>query len=171
MEHSRPSSSTLIGWLNSTNRPFVLAAETASCEEWQSDPDKKWFVLDGKEMPDWTAAFRSLRKVFHLPDYCGNNLNALSECLSDADVLQGSAFVVQIQNAPLVLNAANSDAMQGLIETLESVAEEWAKPVNVNEPWDRPAIPFHVILCGAGADPRFACYPPTPDSPPSTPRG
>ena len=163
MEHLHPSSSTLIDWLNSTNKPFVLTTETGPPEAWKSDPEKKWFVLDGKEMPDWTAAFRTLRDVFRLPHYFGDNLNALSECLSDADVLSGTAFVVQIQNAADALNAANPDAMQGLIQTLEDAAEEWAKPISVNEPWDRPAIPFHIILSGISVDPRFAGFPTTPD--------
>ena len=30
-------------------------------------------------MPDWTPASRTMKDVFELPEYFGNNLNALSE--------------------------------------------------------------------------------------------
>ncbi len=29
---------------------------------------------------------------------------------------------------------------------MESVAQEWAAPVNLGESWDRPAVPFHLVL-------------------------
>jgi hypothetical protein len=31
-------------------------------------------------------------------------------------------------------------------DTLYDAGDEWARPISLGEWWDRPAVPFHVIL-------------------------
>lgn len=172
VDPSNKSNGTLNAWLNSTCAPFVVVTDSVDIsEEWQTEPNKKWLIIDGKDMPDWPSTFRILTEVFQLPDYFGNNLNALDECLSDSDVLQGGAFVVQILNASVTLNADGPDGLPALMNCFLRIAEELAKPISLSEPGDRPAIPFHVLLCDVGTVPRLAGYLPVPESPPpETPR-
>ena len=40
-------------------------------------------VLDAKKMTDKDATHAYLKKVFCLPDYYGNNLDALHDCLEE----------------------------------------------------------------------------------------
>ena len=40
-------------------------------------------VLDGKRMTDRAALHAELRQKLALPDYYGNNLDALNDCLSE----------------------------------------------------------------------------------------
>jgi RNAse (barnase) inhibitor barstar len=137
---------------------------------WIQDAGRKWVDLDGRRMQDLLSVYDHLIEAFVLPDYFGRNLNALRDCLSDQDVLQGSAFVVCISHTSEMLVNANSDALAGLLDTLTVVADELAEPVDEGQPWDRLAIPFHVLLVDVGDDGRMQKYPATPVSP-STPPG
>jgi RNAse (barnase) inhibitor barstar len=162
MEHLDLSSNSVIDWLSSITAPFAVASDASISslrERWLDVMAGNWITLNGEEMSDQVSSYRILAKAFQFPDYFGNNLNALKDCLTDSDVLQREAFVVQILNASSVLINEHPDALQGLIETFVIVAEEFATPVNLGEAWDRPSIPFHLILCGVGTDPRFADYP------------
>ena len=40
-------------------------------------------ILDGKSMGDRASLHDELRKKLNLPDYYGNNLDALSDCLDE----------------------------------------------------------------------------------------
>ena len=43
------------------------------------------FILDGKQMNDKNKAYSHIAKTMCLPDYFGNNLDALADCLSELD--------------------------------------------------------------------------------------
>ncbi len=114
-------------------------------------------------MQDLPGTYDRLSEAFELPDYFGRNLNALRDCLSDHVVLRETAFVVCIAHASEALKNAGSDALAGLLDTFKRVADELAEPITEGQPWDRPAIPFHVILEGAGDNERLAGYAHIPD--------
>jgi len=169
MVPSHESSKTMIPWLETTTEPRIsrLISNISDIRSaWLATAGRRWIDLDGKQMGDVPSAYAHLTKAFGLPDYFGQNLNALHECLSDLDGLQGSAFVVYLAHASEALVSANSDALAGLLDTLTLVADELADPVDEGQPWDRPAIPFHVLLADAGHDDRLQSYPPTPDMSP-----
>ena len=163
----------MISWLETTASPKLARSNSDMSDvrsTWVENAGRKWIDLDGRRMRDWPSAYCLLIEAFGLPDYFGRNLDALSECLSDQDVLQGIAFVIRISHASDALANANSDALAGLLDTLNVVADELAEPVNEGQPWDRPAIPFHVLLADCGDDDRLRKYPATPDSPPAASR-
>lgn len=164
----------MITWLETTEGPR-LARSTWDLSEvrsaWLSLPGRRWIDLDGRRMRDWPSTYDQLTEAFELPDYFGRNLDALSECLSDQDVLQGSAFVVCMAHASEALRDANSDALAGLLDTMALAADELAEAINEGQPWDRLSIPFHVLLGDVGDDDRLKDYSPIPESPPSTARG
>ena len=41
------------------------------------------FLLDGKDMTSREVAFRKIKEVMGLPEYFGQNLDALYDCLSE----------------------------------------------------------------------------------------
>ena len=43
------------------------------------------FILDGNKMTDKKAAYEHIADVLLFPDYFGNNLDALEDCLSELD--------------------------------------------------------------------------------------
>ena len=161
----------MISWLETTDGPRLARSNSDLSDvrsAWLSLPGRKWINLDGRLMRDWPNTYARLAEAFELPDYFGENLDALRDCLTEQDVLQGTAFVVYVDHASEALKDANSDALAGLLDTLTVVAEELAEPVQEGQQWDRPAIPFHVLLANAADDERLLGYSSTPDSPPST---
>ena len=157
----------MLDWLTSCNLPFIVhtTSDVSNVRvQWLEVEDRKWIHLDGACMADWSATYSHLIRAFGLPDYFGRNLNALSECLTDTDVLIGSAFVVHFENPSLALREANSDALAGLLDTFADAAAELGQPVSAGQPWDRPAVPFHVLLGPDNHDPRLQFYPASPDS-------
>lgn len=50
-----------------------------------------------------------------------------------------------------VLADAGADELRWLLDALESAGATWSQPVELGEWWDRPAVPFHVVLAGERA--------------------
>ena len=120
-------------------------------EDWQKQhPDVQVFFLQGEHMKTDGGYYSELTHAFSLPDYCGHNLNALFECLTDNDVLLGTIFVIVLLNGDQILASDPPQALEGFLDTLKNAGEEWAIPVNINEPWGRPSIPFHTIFHQTG---------------------
>jgi len=167
MEPSPQPNNAMLDWLGSCDLPTIARITgdlTSIRAKWLDSKDRKWVHLDGACMADWPSTYSILILAFALPDYFGRNLDALSECLTDNDVLGGSGFVIHIENPSLALREANPDALEGLLDTFANAAKELGQPVSVGQPWDRPAVPLHVLLGPDSGDPRLQSYPPTPDA-------
>lgn len=109
-------------------------------------------VLRGSKMRSVLALFDELGAVLQFPDYFGANWPAAAECMSDlAWIPAGEGYVLVIVDADLVLSVESPDQIGVLVNTLTSAAESWAAAVNDDEWWDRPAVPFHVVLQKSGA--------------------
>lgn len=52
--------------------------------------------LDGRKMDNRAAAWAHIRSALSLPDYFGNNLDALADCISE---MQGVAIRLRFANA------------------------------------------------------------------------
>lgn len=157
----------MISWLETTAEPRIARVSSLQPgirEAWLATAGRKWIDLDGRQVRDWNHAYDHLVQAFELPDYFGRNLDALRDCLSDRHVVQGDAFVICIAHASELLADAKSDALGRLLSVLETVADEFSTPVKEGESWDRPAVPFHVLLTGAGNDTRLQPYSPAPGS-------
>ena len=164
---SRQSNSAMIDWLSSCEPPRIVRTidDLAHVRvRWLEGKDRKWIHLDGASMPDLPSAYSTLIHAFSLPAYFGRNLAALRECLTDADVLGSSAFAVYFENPTLALKDANSEALLGLLDAFANAAEELGQPIHEAASWDRPALPFHVLLGPDNNDPRLQSYPLVPDS-------
>ncbi|WP_375431375.1 barstar family protein [uncultured Friedmanniella sp.] len=79
--------------------------------------------------------------------YFGENWSAAQDCLNDMDWLpRGDGVVVAISDASQVLSRDHVEDFETLIRSLVSAMAIYSHPVNEGAWWDRPAVPFHVVL-------------------------
>lgn len=107
------------------------------------------FILDGSRMLDWAQLYAEFKEVFVLPEYQGENLNALEESLSDLDVHNWSAVIIVVRNAQEMLRRLATLERQAMIDLLVCVAKSYSIPIESALPWSRQTVPFHVVLLGS----------------------
>jgi hypothetical protein len=66
--------------------------------------------------------------------------------LTDAGILAGDAFVVLVNNGSQLLADEDSEMINGFLDILNTVGEEWSNAVHEGQDWDRVAVPFHSII-------------------------
>jgi hypothetical protein len=106
-------------------------------------------VVRGRKMRTLQGLFDEFAAALQFPLYFGENEDAFNECIAELETLPaGEGYVVTITEPDEVLADANGEALGWLARSLASAAEEWSQPVELGEWWDRPAVPFHVVLVG-----------------------
>ncbi len=104
-------------------------------------------VSRGRKMRRLPLMFDELAASLQFPLYFGENKDALNECLQDLEGLEvGSGIVLVWPEADQVLVDESESELGWLVETLRSAAEVWGASIEEGEWWDRPAVPFHLIL-------------------------
>jgi hypothetical protein len=103
-------------------------------------------VLSGRHMCRKRELFDEFAARLSFPTYFGHNWDALAECLADLEWLHGLAYAVVINGAQEILDEEPPEQLRLFFQLIEGVAAEWAQAVALGEDWDRPAIPFHVLL-------------------------
>lgn len=104
------------------------------------------FELDALQMKNLNGFYDEISSALKMPDYFGRNFNALDECLTDLEWLSSNGYLIVVRNAELLLSDETFDSLEGLLSIFSKAGKEWAIEVNEGNPWDRKAIPFHVIL-------------------------
>lgn len=106
-------------------------------------------VVRGRKMRTLGGVLNEFAAAMQFPLYFGENEDAFNECIAELESLPaGEGYVVTITEPDQVLADEDAAALDWLARSLASAAEEWAQPVELGEWWDRPAIPFHVVLAG-----------------------
>ena len=77
------------------------------------------FILDGMKMTDRQSAHQYIARIMRFPDYYGNNLDALYDCLGE----YGSECSVIIFNSQQMLDSLQ-DYGKLLLETFRDAAAE-----------------------------------------------
>jgi hypothetical protein len=114
-------------------------------------------VVRGRKMRTLPGVFDEFAAAFQFPLYFGENKDAFDECIADlAGLPTGAGFVVVVVDPDEVLIDAGNEALAWLLHTLESATAVWGQPVELGEWWDRPAVPFHVVLAGQHDDLKIA---------------
>jgi len=129
-----------------SDKPFFMQ----SLKRWlKAHPEVVVYTLDGSKMQKKEEYESNLIKTFNLPDYYGENLNALSECLTDEGVMgeDDRSILVIVKNPSKVLSKLSSDAQDGFFDTLEFAGMDWCevRPMYGGGP-NRPTRPFHTLL-------------------------
>lgn len=125
-------------------------------------------IVRGRKMRSVPELFNEFAAALQFPLYFGENKDAFDECISELDgVPTGVGYVVLITEPDQVLADDEANELEWLVQSLTAATREWAQPVDRGEWWDRPAMPFHVVLacegdvvervsrvwCSAGPDP------------------
>jgi RNAse (barnase) inhibitor barstar len=101
--------------------------------------------VDGTAARTLESFFNVLSEALNLPDYFGRNWEALKDCLEDLEWLPGDSYLFIFRNADQLFSDEPIER-EAFLRILNLVAQEWATPIVLGEWWDRPAIPFHVLL-------------------------
>jgi len=102
--------------------------------------------LDASVMTNLEGLYREIVSVLKFPDYFGDNLDALDECINDLKWLPANSYLLVIKNSECLLKEEPDSILEGFLSILYDAGKEWAKPVKLGEYWDREAVPFHTIL-------------------------
>jgi RNAse (barnase) inhibitor barstar len=102
-------------------------------------------VLDAGRMRTRDGLFDEFASRLQFPDYFGRNWDSFSELLADLSWLGGAAYAIVVEHAERLLDEEPGQLPQ-FLDLVDHVAAEWAEPVAQGEPWDRPAVPFHLLL-------------------------
>jgi RNAse (barnase) inhibitor barstar len=130
--------------------PFtVVVSDASTLTDWawataREDVEAAVRVLRGRKMSDATGFYDEIGAALQFPYYFGENFNALDECLRDLEWLPASRYVLIVLDAAHVL--ANLPAFTTWIEILSNARRTWTTPVTDNQPWDRPARGFAVVM-------------------------
>jgi RNAse (barnase) inhibitor barstar len=103
-------------------------------------------VLRGKKMRRTQSLFDEVGAALQFPDYFGENWAALEECLTDLAWLPAEGYVLLIVEPLAVLADENGEGLDVFQRIMVRASDRWATPLVTGESWDRPAIPFHVVL-------------------------
>jgi len=82
----------------------------------------------------------------NLPDYFGENLNALADCVNDLMSQDKQPLVLRIRNADELLIDASVESLHGFLSVFGFVGESWAAGINEGKEWDCPPRRFLVVL-------------------------
>lgn len=129
-------------------RPLLLEGEPQIANWIQSGLTVR--VVRGRKMRTLTTLFDEFAAALQFPLYFGENLDAFDECIADLeDLPPGRGYVVAVTDPDLVLVDAAPEALTWLVMSLTGATEAYGQPIDRGEWWDRPAVPFHVVLAGA----------------------
>ena len=104
-------------------------------------------ILRGQKMRSTGSLFDEVAAALQFPHYFGENWPAFDECLSDMDwLLPCSGIVLLVLNAAKVLADEPGNELTTLIRVFAKASREYAVEIDRGEWWDRPALPFHVVL-------------------------
>ncbi|MBN9629062.1 MAG: barstar family protein [Actinobacteria bacterium] len=103
--------------------------------------------LRGHKMRTLAGLYDEAAAALQFPGYFGENLDALEECLTDLPewIDPGGGYVLVITDADELLRH-DPLGQSAFAEIVANVQSELSEPVMNGEWWDRPAIPFHVVL-------------------------
>jgi hypothetical protein len=128
----------------------VLAAEVA---RW-SELGLAVRVVRGRKMRTLPGLYDEFAAALQFPLYFGENKDAFEECLADLDGLScGEGLVIVLVEPDEFLADTDASDFHWFVEVLGAVTSELAKPIDLGEAWDRPPVPFHVVLAATEAQP------------------
>jgi RNAse (barnase) inhibitor barstar len=101
---------------------------------------QKTVVLNGTNLPSLTSLYNYLKTELSLPDYFGDNLDALADSLTDLGHLGVDEVVLIIENQEAFLNAETEENKTATIETLVFSVDEVDLLKEEDENYDTPFV-------------------------------
>jgi hypothetical protein len=104
-------------------------------------------MIRGAKMRSTSALMDEISAALQFPHYFGENWAALDECLADMEwLLPSKGIVLVVRQAEQVLVEEELEELEAFVAALRNASDEYGEPVELGEAWDRPAVPFHVLL-------------------------
>jgi len=103
-------------------------------------------IADGNNMSTAEEFYEEMSRAFRLPKYFGHNLNALFDSLTDLLWITEQGIIFVIRNAHSILSKECTSALDGFVDTLSRVGNEWSNCIDSGSAWDRSSIPFNTLL-------------------------
>ena len=108
-------------------------------------------TVRGAKMRSTVALMDEVAAALQFPHYFGGNWAALDECLADMEwLLPSKGIVLVVRDAGQVLVDDLVEELEAFVTALRNASNEYAESVELGEAWDRPAVPFHVVLLAPG---------------------
>jgi hypothetical protein len=102
--------------------------------------------LSARRMPDAGALFAEFARAWRFPDWFGHNWSALEDCLGDLGWLPAPGYLAVLSDAGRLLAEQDPPVLGLFLDLLDRTGRHWATPIADGELWDRPEVPFHVLL-------------------------
>jgi ribonuclease inhibitor len=142
-------------FLSRPDGPWIVRADgeqLSALLQWLTpQSDMRVFVIDGRLMRTAQGFYDEISEKLAFPDYFGRNLDALYDCLTDPDVMEGDGFVLILNNGDQLLREAGSTMLEGVLGVFNDAGAQWARLACAGEVRDHPAVPFHVVIERVGA--------------------
>lgn len=109
-------------------------------------------ALRGRKMRTMNGLYDEFSAACQFPLYFGENLMAFDECLSSLDNQDPGKGIVLVLTEPdqvLMDSIKFESELELFLSCLANAATEWGEKIDLGEWWDRPALPFHMVLVGA----------------------
>ena len=104
-------------------------------------------VSRGRKMRNVATLFDEVAASLQFPLWCGENWDAFDECLGDLEGLPtGKGIALVWTEADEILADESEAELAVLLSVMRRAADTWAEPIDRGQWWDRPAVPFHIIL-------------------------
>ncbi len=129
-----PTSEEVRNWLPS----YLYRAEGSSPIIW---------VLRGGKMRSLQGLMDEFGAALQFFEGFGENWDALEECLCYLDEwLPGDAYILVISKPQELLSQESDEELAVFRRVIARVGEWWSRPITDNDRFNRPAIPFHLVL-------------------------
>lgn len=104
-------------------------------------------AIRGRKTRTVDALFNEFGAALQFPWYFGENWPAFNECICDLDWLPGrTGIVVLIFDAGQLLADGTQGDLRQLVRSIVDAGNTFGQPIDEGEWWDRPALPFHVVV-------------------------
>jgi len=105
------------------------------------------FFIDGNKCKSRNKLWKEISKTMSFPSYCGQNWDAIEECLTDLEWLPCEGWILVFTNAINILIKEKPTELNILLDMLNDVGNEWSQPrPEIGLPHASSAKPFHVIF-------------------------
>lgn len=148
----RASTTERLSRVESEFHPLLLEGtdgDTATAMYRWSEAGLTVRAVRGRKMRSRVGLFDEFAAALQFPLYFGENAAAFSECIRDLDdsLPIGRGYVIVVIE-PDQLLADAIDQFEWLAHSLADASEALGAPIELGGSFDRPAVPFHVVLAG-----------------------
>lgn len=104
-------------------------------------------VLRGREMRTEPDLYREFAAALQFPLYFGQNKAAFDDCMGDLFLVPRNRGIVLVISDPGdVLRDGDHLDLAWFVDALQIACNRWSEPVEDGAWWDRPPVPFHVVV-------------------------